>query len=162
MKKISSFVLQAIGVLSLEQILKLTKVLKLKQGQLKKAVGEELISLDDHASSKQGSQSLSQEAKVIPINAKKSQLPSIEMPPSEEEVKKKKEEEEKSNLLTSDIILWQREITRDTGEAIHKMGAVKGYKKSTEMYVVKTKTEEGKEKIRFASTDGVLVNKKQA
>ena len=42
------------------------------------------------------------------------------------------------------------------------MDAFKGYRKSTEMYVVKTPTHEGKDKIRFASTNGVLVNKKQA
>lgn len=160
MKK-PSIVLKALSILSLEQILKLTKVLKLNQGQLKKAAGEELISWDDTPSPKQEMPS-GQPDNVIPITVKKSGLPSIEMPPSAEDVSKKKEEEESLNLLASDVILWQREIARDTGEAVHKMGAAKGYKKATEMYVVKTKTEEGKEKIRFASTDGVLVNKKQA
>lgn len=160
MKNASLFVFRALSILSLDQILKLTKVLRLKQGQLKKAAGEELISWDETPATQV--EPVSPGAKVIPLHGKKSGLPSIELPPSEEEVKKKKEDEEGCKLLTSDIILWQREISRDAGEAAHKMDAVKGYKKSTEMYVVKTKTDEGKEKIRFASTDGILVNKKQA
>jgi hypothetical protein len=159
MKKASSFVLKALSILSLEQILKLTKVLKLKQGQAKKVVGEELVSWDETIPS---APEVRPEGKVVPFPKNKNALPSIELPPSDEEVKKKKDEEEGSKLLTSELILWQREITRDTDEAVHKMGAVKGYKKSTEMYVVKSQTDEGKEKIRFASTNGILINKKQA
>jgi hypothetical protein len=157
MKK-PAFVLQALNILSLETILKLTKVLRLKHGLLNKAAGEELISWEqDTAAAPQP------EGKVLQMgNRSKSGLAPLEVPPSDEEVKKKKEEEDKPNLLTSDVILWQREITRETGEAVHKMDAVKGYQKATEMYVVKSKTEEGKEKIRFASTDGILINKKQA
>jgi hypothetical protein len=34
--------------------------------------------------------------------------------------------------------------------------------KSNEMYVVKTPSSDGKDKIRFAATQGVLINKKQA
>ncbi len=159
MKNASSFVLRALSILGLEQILKLTKVLKLKQGQAQKAVGEELISWDE---SQPIEAAVKPEGKVVPFPKSKNALPSINMPPSDEEVKKKNQEEESSKLLTSDVILWQREITRDTGEAVHKMDAFKGYKKSTEMYVVKTQTDEGKEKIRFADTNGILINKKQA
>jgi len=39
---------------------------------------------------------------------------------------------------------------------------VNGYKKSADMYVVKTTEVDGKEKIRIASTRGVLIDKKQA
>ena len=45
---------------------------------------------------------------------------------------------------------------------VQKKDAFKGYEKSTEMYVVKTTTHDGKDKLRFAATDGVLINKKQA
>ncbi len=157
MKK-PSFVLQALNILSLETILKLTKVIRLKHGQLKKAAGEELVSWEQETAP------IPQpEGKVLQMGKRTTGgLAPLEVPPSDEEIKKQKEEEDRPNLLTSDVILWQREITRETGEAVHKMDAVKGYRKSTEMYVVKTMSDEGKEKIRFASTDGILVNKKQA
>ena len=114
MKNASQFVFRALSILSLEQILKLTKVLRLKQGQLKKAAGEELISWDDTPTQKSESEAEAG-GKVLPMTSRKSGLPSIEMPATDEEIKKKKDEEESSTLLTSDIILWQREITRDTG-----------------------------------------------
>lgn len=165
MKKASSFVLRALNILSFEQILKLTKVLKVSQGQLKKAAGEELVSWDgpETMTTPIKTEAPASEAKVLNFK-KKNDLAQIEMPESDEEIKKKKEAEESEglNLLASDVVLWQREITREAGKAAHKMDAQKGYQKSTEMYVVKTKTDEGKEKIRFASTDGILVNKKQA
>jgi len=64
--------------------------------------------------------------------------------------------------MTADVLLWQRELAKHTDESIQKKKAFKGYKKSTEMYSVKTSTPEGKDKIRFASINGVLVDKKQA
>ena len=43
-----------------------------------------------------------------------------------------------------------------------KKEAARGYARATEMYVVKTSKIEGSDSIRFASTNGVLVDKKQA
>jgi len=59
-------------------------------------------------------------------------------------------------------MLWNREQNKDSNSPVLKKEAAKEYARSTEMYVVKTATVEGKEKIRFAHTNGVLVDKKQA
>lgn len=155
----STFVLRALRVLGPEEILKLTQVVH-QQVPLKKAVGEELIFWEDEPvkdTKKAG-------AKVLPFGKKEqSDRPLLDIalgssPASEGENEKKEEE----SIQYSDIVLWQREIAKGAEASSHKIDAVKGYKKSTEMYVVKSLSEEGKEKIRFASTDGVLVNKKQA
>lgn len=152
----SSFVLRALNILGLEEVLKLSEVLNVKRVPLKKAAGEELIVWDD-AADKQPKRSVSEpsEARVLEFPKKTIQ----DMPSLPEEGKK---EEEGGNIMSSDLLLWQREVTRNTGETIQKLDAFKGYKKSTEMYVVKESSLDGKDKIRFASTNGVLVNKKQA
>ena len=155
----TSYVLQALKILGLEEMLKLSEVLHVKQVPLKKAAGGELIAWDDadqKPSPKKSSER--EEAKVLAFPKKTIN----ELIPMQEEAPSKDDEDGSSNLLTSDVILWQRELTKQSGETSHKMDAFKGYKKSTEMYVVKTPSLEGKDKIRFASTNGVLVNKKQA
>lgn len=152
----SSFVLQALRILVPEEILKLSEVLQ-ERVQLKKAAGQELIFWEDDLPGQNASSSGQQaEAKVLEFPRKSI----LDLTPEvEEEIDG---EEEKSTLLSSELVLWQREIARSTGDAIHKKDAFKGYKKSTEMYVVKTSDQEGKDKIRFASTNGILVNKRQA
>ncbi len=154
----TSYVLQALKILGLEEMLKLSEVLHVKQVPLKKAAGGELIVWDDADQKVQPKAAPHREdAKVLAFPKKTiSQLLPLqeEAPP--------KEEESTPNLVTSDVVLWQRELSKQSGETSHKMDAFKGYKKSTEIYIVKTPTNEGKDKIRFASTNGVLVNKKQA
>lgn len=153
----STFVLRALKILGLEEMLKLSQVLHVKQVPLKKAAGEELIVWDDapEIAPKKASH---EEAKVLSFPKKTIH----DLAPMPEESPEKEEDKERPNFLTSDMVLWQREIAKTNGENVHKLDAFKGYKKSTEMYVVKTPTVDGKDKIRFASTNGVLVNKKQA
>lgn len=155
----TSYVLQALKILGLEEMLKLSEVLHVKQVPLKKAAGGELIVWDDADQKAPTRKSQEREDAKILAFPKKS---INELIPMQEEAGPKDDEGGPSNLLASDIVLWQRELTKQSGETSHKMDAFKGYKKSTEMYVVKTPTLEGKDKIRFASTNGVLVNKKQA
>jgi hypothetical protein len=64
--------------------------------------------------------------------------------------------------MSSEVILIQREISRETTNEVHKTAAKSSYSKASEMYVVKSQSLDGKENIRFASTNGVLINKKQA
>ncbi len=129
---------------------------------LKKAAGEELFVWDDAPSIElPKASSGATEAKVLPFGKSKSPFITQEDIDEAKAIEAKKQEES-STLLTSELVLWQREIAKDSGEAIQKLDAFKGYQKSTEMYVVKTQTPEGKEKIRFANTNGILVNKKQA
>lgn len=154
----STYVLRALKILGLEEMLKLSEVLHVKQVPLKKAAGEELIVWDDAPEkSQQPVQRERPEAKVLPF-PKKTINDLAPMPEHPEGV----QEEEVPGFIGSDLVLWQREISRQSGDNIHKLEALKGYKKSTEMYVVKSSDKEGKDKIRFASTNGVLVNKKQA
>lgn len=154
----SSFVLKALKILGLEEMLKLSEVLHVKQVPLKKAAGEDLIVWDD--ASETIPKKKQEEARILAF-PKKSSINDIS-PYREETPEPSSEDQETHTLLTSDLVLWQREIAKSSGESSHKMDAFKGYKKSTEMYVVKTPTIDGKDKIRFASTNGVLVNKKQA
>lgn len=151
----SSFVLRALKILGLEEIQKLSEVLHVRESALKKAAGEELIVWDD-APQIAPVKNESGDAKVLSFPKKTihdmAKLPEPETAPSEDS----------PSMLHSDLVLWQREITRQTGDNVHRLDAFKGYKKSTEMYVVKESSVDGKDKIRFASTNGVLVNKKQA
>lgn len=153
----NSFVLRALKILGLEEMLKLSEVLQVKQVALKKAAGAEHIVWDD-AAEEQPRPSQEKQAKILTfpkksitdfnkLTEKATDLPS---------------DEASHTLLSTDMVLWQRGLARNAEETIHKLGAFQGYKKATEIYVVKSNDLEGKEKIRFASTNGVLVNKKQA
>ncbi len=160
----TSFVLRALSLLGPGDILKLSAVIR-DTLPLKKAAGEELIVWNDTPKKIESPQK--EEAKVLAFKSKSSEsrLPEITATPEEiaaQKEIKEKEEQERPNLLSSDMVLWQREMSKDLGGAINKLDAVNSYQRSTQMYVVKSETIDGKQKIRFASTDGILVNKKQA
>jgi hypothetical protein len=151
----SSFVLRALKILGLEEMLKLSEILHAKEAPLKMAAGEELIAWND-ASEKKPHKTKSDEGKVLAF-PKKTIQDMARLPEEETQAP-----EDPQTLFHSDLVLWQREISKQSGDNIHRQDAFKGYKKSTEMYVVKESSVDGKDKIRFASTNGVLVNKKQA
>ncbi|MFL5783377.1 MAG: hypothetical protein ACJ76H_02135 [Bacteriovoracaceae bacterium] len=94
------------------------------------------------------------EAKVLHFNRPAPQV--------EEKVEEVETSTDEVRIMSSDVVLLQREISRETNHETHKASAKSGYQKATEMYVVKSQSLDGKEKIRFASTNGVLINKKQA
>lgn len=156
-----SFVLRALRVFGLEEMLNLAEARRVKNTLMKKAAGEELVVWDDVAEPVSKSKPHPPEVNdnVLPFQ-KKTSVYEVEALPDPS--LKDSSGEGESSLLSSDFILWQRELTKDSGAPLAKKEAVKGYSKATEMYVVKTPDIEGKEKIRFASTNGVLVNKKQA
>lgn len=151
-----SFVLHALKILGPEEVLKLSQVLRIKQVPLKKAAGEELIVWDD-APEEPKKKVIAEENNVLSFPKKTVH----DHAPLQPEMKES-EEEEGPGLITSELVLWQREMSRHNEDNVHKMDAFKGYKKSNEMYVVKESNKEGKDSIRFASTNGVLINKKQA
>ena len=159
-----SYVLKALKLLSLEEILKLTTAVKMKTGLLKKAAGQELVSWEstpaEKAQTEEGpSQNDRVSADILPFTKLRPKENEKEKDSSE---KSSADEEGNLNIVSSEFILWQRELSRDPSGPLQTKQAVKGYTKSTEMYVVKTPSNDGKDKIRFASTQGVLVNKKQA
>ena len=159
------FVLYALRILGLEEMLKLSEVLHVKQVPLKKAAGEELIVWSDEAPQKHihaDKKEEQEEAKVLPFKRNQSEFqPLGEAPPANSEGKSD-DGEPTPGLFPSELVLWQRELTKDSSAPLNKQEAQKGYRKSNEMYVVKSTDLDGKEKIRFASTKGILVNKKQA
>jgi hypothetical protein len=155
----TSFVFQALKILGLEEMLNLSEILHAKQVPLKRAAGEELISWDEPFEKSAGKKFSRHDgdAKILEF-PKKSINDLVPLPEANPDA----DEQNVPNLLNSELILWQREIAKSSEETDKKANAFKGYKKASEMYVVKTPTAEGKDRIRFASTNGVLINKKQA
>lgn len=154
-----SFVLQALKILGLDDILKLAEAVQHKHSALKKAAGEELIVWDD--APKKAATKVEEKGKVLSFKERMSLAPP---PPEDPPTEENKAEEDPNNphFVPSDMLLWQREMSKETSEVTSKAEAMKGYKKATEIYLVKTQSREGQEKIRFLSTQGVLINKKQA
>jgi len=152
-----SLVLQALGILGLQDILKLTEVLRKKQGtltgSLKKVAGDELNDWNNETKKTKKDT----DAKVL--NFPKKTLLDFEYPTDDG---KEEDKEGGPKVTPAEVVLWQREMAKESSDAIQKMDAMKGYRRSTEMYVVKSQSDDGKEKIHFASTNGILVNKKQA
>jgi hypothetical protein len=153
------FVLKALKILGLEEMLKLAEILNSKAQPMKKAAGEDLIVWNEPEAQPTPKKKEHQhsEAKILSFKAPK---------PTDEELEAKAEQDKiKENpihLVTAEMMMWQKELTKDSEVSLQKRDAMNGYKKSTEMYVVKTTEVDGKEKIRIASTRGVLVDKKQA
>lgn len=149
--------LKALKILGLEEMHKLASFHQTKKIQFKKAAGEELILWDDlpelpYESTKKN------EATVLPFpKTTTHQTEGVKPGPTEHA----QSSAENVACMPVDILLWQRDVVRHTGENNQKLDAFKGYKKASEMYVVKSLDEDGKDRIRFASTNGVLVNKKQ-
>jgi hypothetical protein len=159
---LKSSVLRALKILGLEEMLKLSEVLQVKQVPLKKVAGGEHIVWDEEPPKENFSRAPQKEATVLPFPQKN--------PPSAASVnlhdhlavEASVSEGSTHNLVEMDMLLWQRELARTTEESFHKQEAFKGYKKATEIYSVKSKDLDGKDKVRFANTNAVLVNKKQA
>ena len=152
-----SFVLKALKIFGLEEMLKLSQTGLSKQVSLKRAAGEDLIVWNDAVDSEPTpSQHNETKDNVLPFKKQSFEpIPDPNLAPSEAS-------DSASTIQTTDFMLWNRELTKDSGAAGLKKGATKEYAKTTQMYIVKTSTIDGKEKIRFASTHGVLVNKNQA
>jgi len=144
-------------ILGLEEMLKLAEILKTKQVALKKAAGEELV-VWNGPEEEQNFQEIKDPGKVLAFRGREQARPQLE----EESSQAKFESDPVSAHFTPvELMLWQKELTKDSEVSLQKQEAFKGYKNSTEMYIVKTEVN-GAEKIRIPSTNGVLVNKKQA
>jgi hypothetical protein len=152
------FVLKALKILGLEEMLKLAEILNSKAVPMKKAAGEDLVVWSEPESQLPPKKKEPQpEGKILNFKPPK---------PTEAEIEAKAEQDKlKENpihLVTAEMMMWQKELTKDSEVSLQKQVAMNGYKKSSDMYVVKTTELNGKEKIRIASTRGVLVDKKQA
>lgn len=157
-----SYVLQALKIFGFEEMLKLSQTGQVKSVLMKKAAGAELIVWDD-APEPEGHKHQDEASKdnVLPFKKQFGPASEVSEPIADPHLPEFKPSEESANFYSSEFMLWQRELSKDNTAPLKK-DAVRGYARSTEMYVVKTPTIEGKEKIRFAETNGILVNKKQA
>ena len=156
-----SFVLRALRILGLEEILKLSKAAFVKPALMKRAAGEDLIVWNDAPETQDIHTGPEDESKgkVLPF---KKNLADFAKSEFDAEKAKAESSEAQSSMQSTEYVLWNREQTQAANSPVLKKEAAKEYARSTEMYVVKTSTVEGKEKIRFANTNGVLVDKKQA
>lgn len=154
--KPSPYVLRALCILGPEEILKLAHVLNREEVSFKKASGDDVVFWkQERAAARIKEAGPKTEAKILHFNRP--------TPVVEERVEHVQEESSDDlKIMSSEVILIQREITRETSSEGHKAAAKSGYSKANEMYVVKSQSLDGTAKIRFASTNGVLINKKQA
>ncbi len=160
-----SYVLKALRLLSLDEVVKLAKAITVKPSLMKKAAGQELISWSDAAEEfvPIPEPEVKVPENVLPFNKIQRKPSAPDSSPAEARSESPPAEDgDMAHFVSTDFILWQRELSRDPSNGIQTKEAMKGYAKATEMYVVKTPASDGKDKIRFASTQGVLVNKKQA
>jgi hypothetical protein len=154
--KPSPYVLRALCILGPEEILKLAHVLHREEVSFKKAAGDDFVFWKEGKPSPKKEESRPKtEAKVLHFSRPTPQVEEKADSPEETET------QDGGQIMSSEIILMQREISRESASGTQKASAKSGYQKATEMYVVKSNID-GKEKIRFASTNGVLINKKQA
>ncbi len=148
--------MRALCILGPEEILKLAHVLHREEVSFQRASGDDIVSWKDQKPTPRKKETKSQtEAKILHFTKPAPQM-------EEKPVDDGEATGDDAQILSAEVILMQREISRETSSERHKVSARSGYQKASEMYVVKSQSLDGKEKIRFASTNGVLVNKKQA
>ena len=158
-----SFVLNALRIIGLEEILKLSQAALIKPVMLKKAAGEDLVVWDDAPGPEDHKAAIADPvlAKVLPFKKSLSEFEdAIDLKPAAGE--HGKPDEVPINIQSTELMLWGRELGKDLSDPALKKNGSKEYAKSADIYIVKTAALEGKEKFRFAATNGVLVNKKQA
>jgi hypothetical protein len=160
-----SYVLKALKILGSEEILKLAEVVQKKQS-FQQAAGGEFTGWGDSFEQPASAEETRPrpEGKVLAFK-KERDFEKYQPPPAASQENTEEapgEESSPIHLFTSEMHLWQRELSKSAENSLHKQQASKGYLRASEMYVVKSKDCEGKEKLRFASTDGILINKKQA
>jgi hypothetical protein len=155
-----SNILEALSLYDQDKILDLCKVLLEKKIPFKKAAGEDVLF----------SSTNNLERASLGINKtevkKKSQVEERHLILVKDQAdlgqkKKKKENVEEDFRLNSELLMWQREASKEIDGVLKKSEAVKGYKQLNQLYVVKEESEDGKNKLKFASTHGVLIDKKQ-
>ena len=149
-----SSILKAFNLLGPSEILKIAQVLGEWTPALKKVAGDDLVVWDDASSHPQRNEP---EAKVIPFPDKKSREISLE--PLQETVTG---ESDTTPIYSTESVLMSREMSHRAQENMTKLTAKKGYQSSSEILMLKSKDLSGKSKTVFASTKGVLVDKKLA
>lgn len=156
--KRNSAVLRAFSLIGPEEILKLSQILYVATG-LKKVVGESYTLWDEGPPQSAPSRP---PGKVLQFPQNKIASPESEsvpephlQPPADGKVFD-------APFITGEAAVLYRQISREAEDQLQKSSAKNGYKKTGSVLMVKTQIDGGKEKVHFASTNGVLVDKKSA
>lgn len=151
----ASHILKAFSIIGPEEILKLSESVATGHGKM--VSGDSFLVWGEEQEPELKTEAL-KEADIIPFPQNKKLFEPLVEPVPETPT----EEATVPAFLSGELALMQRELARESEEAITRMSAKSGYKSATNLFVIKTKDLEGKSKIKFASTNGVLVDKKQA
>lgn len=157
----NSYVMKALRIFSFEEMLNLSQSALVRPIQLKKAAGEDLVFWSDASDEEVSEKEKEAEMPDNVLSFKKDFRPIEEEITSDQKQPQKKSDEQVSHIISTDFVLLNREMAKESASSVKKEAA-RGYARATEMYVVKSANIEGSESIRFASTNGVLVDKKQA
>ncbi len=150
-----SSILKAFNLLGPSEILKIAHVLGEWSPSLKKVAGDDLVVWDDASAHPPKEKT----AEIIPFPEKK-EAREIPLEPLHQETPQG--ESEKSHIYSSESLLMSREMSHRAQENMTKLTARKGYQGSSEILMLKSKDLSGKSKTVFASTKGILVDKKLA
>lgn len=156
--KNNSAVLRAFSLIGPEEILKLSQVLHVATG-LKKVVGESYTLWDEGPARPAPSRPL---GKVLQFPINKSSVPESEAVPEPHLKPPADGKVFDAPFITGEAAVLYRQISREAEEHLQKCAAKTGYQKAGAVLMVKTPIEGGREKVHFASTNGVLVDKKSA
>ncbi len=146
----NSFVLRALKILGLEDILKLSELLKRHQGPLEKVTPLKKAEPPDPLP--KSSERDTGESNLLTFPGK-----------TQVNEKTPEENENKPQLSPeSELFLLQIELSKHHDGTVQRLDALKEYKKTSESYQVQITSDDGKSVRKVISTNGILINKKQA
>ena len=169
MEAAKSIVLSVLRLLTTHDLRRLTDTLKSARQLAKKAAGAEMLVWDDT----EDAIAPAVEAKVLPFPsapvqtgaaAGLGQIGVLSAKEQQERAKAALEEAEKDKPSETDFLLDEREKFKETEEKMFKQNGYACYQRSSDvsLYRVTVTDDKGKEKTKLTSSQGVLVNKKQA
>jgi len=138
----------------LEEILKISELLKRKELPHKKPAGLEDIDFPSTAHDP-------------PENNKGEFFNVLSFPKNQDEGNDEKKFDEETQIepqlsTESELFLLQLEFSKHNEETCQRLNALKEYKKSSDVLQVKKTTIDGKAVRKSIPTNGILINKKQA
>lgn len=163
-----SLILTIFRLLTPQDLGQLTETLKSRKASHKLAAGAELLVWDDDER-----EAPRQEGRVLSFPSKEptaagpvslEQIGVVSAQEQKARLKAAEAEAEKDKPSESDFLIEEREKFKESEEKIFKQSGFACYQRSSDLslYRVTVTDDKGKEKTRLTSTQGVLVNKKQA
>jgi hypothetical protein len=148
-----SFVLRALKILGLEEILKLSELLKKNEEPLKQVVSPETS--QDSGPHEDAHETLGKGAADVLVFPSKDQS-HYSGPLAETELSESQLSDE------SELFLLKLEYSKLHEGTVQRLDALREYQKTSQTYQIQKKTGDGKSVRKIISTNGILINKKQA